>query len=90
MKREGSEDISLSPSVHQAADERTFHVFYQIMNWMPTKERAEYLFQDPKTYHHLRNGNLHVPRINNAQEYLDTVEAMKIMGLSEEEQVGIF
>ena len=80
--------LEKSRAVHQAPDERTFHVFYQVLNGMSAKEKADYLFQDPKSYIHLSNGNLPVAGINDAQEYQDTLEAMNIMGMSEDERTG--
>lgn len=48
----------------------------------------EFLFEDPKSYTYLTNGNLSVPGLNDMNEYEDTREAMNIMGMSEEEQSG--
>lgn len=84
-----SEDLlEKSRSVHQAGDERTFHIFYQIINGMTDPEKKEFLVQEPKTYKYLSNGNLPVPGVNDSQEFEDTREAMNIMGMSEEEQSG--
>ena len=49
---------------------------------------AEYLFEKPETYTYLSNGNLAVAGINDANDYEDTLEAMNIMGISEEERTG--
>ena len=46
------------------------------------------MFEDPKSYQYLSNGNLSVPGLNDLNEYEDTKEAMKIMGMSEDEQSG--
>ena len=39
----------------------------------------EFLFEDPKSYAYLTNGNLSVPGLNDMNEYEDTREAMNIM-----------
>lgn len=53
-----------------------------------TRPTEEYLFENVKNYAFLSNGNVQVPGVNDASEYADTLEAMNIMGLSEEEQAG--
>lgn len=78
-----------SRSVHQATDERTFHIFYQILNGMSSNEKKEFLFDDPSKYKYLTCGNLHVPGVNDSQEYEDTCEAMRIMGMPDEERNGM-
>ena len=55
---------------------------------MGEKQQQELLFQSAKSYKFLSNGNLPVAGVNDAQEFRDTTEAMNIMGLSEEEQIG--
>ena len=55
---------------------------------MEEKQQQELLFQPAKSYKFLSNGNLPVAGVNDAQEFRDTTEAMVIMGMSEEEQMG--
>ena len=81
--------LEKSRSVHKAGDERTFHIFYQIINGMSDAEKKEFLVQEARSYKYLSNGNLPVPGVNDSQEFEDTKEAMNIMGMSEEEQTGM-
>ena len=81
--------LEKSRAVHQAADERTFHIFYQILNGMDSTGKSDFLLEDPKNYKFLSNGNLPVPGVNDSQEFQDTIEAMNIMGMPEEEQKGV-
>lgn len=74
--------------MRQAGDERTFHIFYQILNGMDAAARKEFLVEDAKYYKFLSNGNLPVPGLNDGQELEDTTEAMNIMGMSEDEKNG--
>ena len=53
---------------------------------MTPEDKKEFSIDDPKCYKFLSNGNLPVAGINDTQEYLDTREAMKIMGMSDDEQ----
>ena len=53
-----------------------------------TVPTEEFLFEDAGSYAFMSNGYVAVPGINDTNEYEDTVEAMKIMGMPEEEQSG--
>lgn len=53
-----------------------------------TLPAEEFLFDDPGSYTFMSNGYVAVPGINDKNEYDDTVEAMNIMGMPEEEQNG--
>ena len=55
---------------------------------MDSAGKKEFILEDPKSYKFLSNGNLPVPGVNDSQEFQDTVEAMNIMGMSDEEQSG--
>ena len=48
----------------------------------------ELLFDDAGSYAFMSNGYVPVAGVNDANEYEDTVEAMNIMGLPEDEQSG--
>ena len=59
-----------------------------MLNGMDSAGKKEFILEDPKSYKFLSNGNLPVPGVNDSQEFQDTVEAMNIMGMSDEEQNG--
>lgn len=80
--------LEKSRAVQQATDERTFHIFYQMLCGMSPTEKKEFILDDPKTYKFLSNGNLPVPGVNDSQEFEDTKEAMNVMGMPEDEQAG--
>lgn len=88
MSFSSSDLLEKSRAVHQAPDERTFHIFYQMLNGMDSAGKKEFILEDPKSYKFLSNGNLPVPGVNDSQEFQDTVEAMNIMGMTDEEQSG--
>ena len=48
----------------------------------------EFLFGDAGGYAFMSNGYVAVPGINDTNEFEDTLEAMTIMGMPEEEQSG--
>ena len=59
-----------------------------MLNGMDSAGKKEFILEDPKSYKFLSNGNLPVPGVNDSQEFQDTVEAMNIMGMTDEEQNG--
>nr|WEL12769.1 myosin class II [Halisarca dujardinii] len=82
--------LEKSRAVHQSVDERTFHIFYQMLNGCTPDERKEYFLEDPKHYVHLSNGNAQVPGVNDSVEFNCTMEAMDIMGMNDEEKAALF
>ena len=80
--------LEKSRAVRQAQDERTFHIFYQILNGMEDKEKDDFLFLSADKYKFLSSGNMMVAGVNDTQEFIDTKEAMDIMGMSEDEKSG--
>ncbi|CAI8034560.1 Myosin-10 [Geodia barretti] len=82
--------LEKSRTIRQAPEERAFHIFYQVQKGMDEARKAEYLFGEASTYNFMSNGYVSVAGINDSAEFDDTVEAMNIMGLSEEEQGAVF
>lgn len=49
-----------------------------------------YKLGDPKSFHYLNQSKCYkLDGVDDAQEYLDTVRAMDVVGISEQEQVGV-
>uniref|UniRef100_A0A8D8UZK6 Myosin heavy chain, non-muscle n=1 Tax=Cacopsylla melanoneura TaxID=428564 RepID=A0A8D8UZK6_9HEMI len=82
--------LEKSRAIRQAKDERTFHIFYQILAGASPEQRKEFIIEDPKTYLFLTNGPLPVPGIDDAAEFQSTVQAMNIMGMTNEDYSSIF
>ncbi|KAI5698227.1 hypothetical protein M8J75_003862 [Diaphorina citri] len=82
--------LEKSRAIRQAKDERTFHIFYQILAGATPEQRKEFILEDPKTYLFLSNGNLPVPGVDDAVEFQATVQAMNIMGMTNEDYSAIF
>jgi len=76
--------------IRQAEDERTFHIFYQLLSGASAEDRKKYILEDPKNYTFLSGGNLTIPSQDDREEFNDTMEAMRIMGLSEDEISSIW
>ncbi|KAH9318468.1 hypothetical protein KI387_020237 [Taxus chinensis] len=70
--------------------ERNYHCFYMLCA-APPEEVAKYKLGDPRTFHYLNQSNCYeVSTINDAREYLETRNAMDVVGISPEEQEAIF
>ncbi|XP_055339641.1 myosin heavy chain, non-muscle-like isoform X2 [Paramacrobiotus metropolitanus] len=77
--------LEKSRAIRQAKDERTFHIFYQFLLGSSKAQRDEFLLEDFKNYRFLSNGNLPVPGVDDNLEFQNTVKAMQIMGMNQED-----
>jgi len=76
--------------IRQAEDERTFHIFYQLLSGASAEDRKKYILEDPKNYTFLSSGPITIPGQDDREEFLATIEAMRIMGLNEDEITSIW
>lgn len=51
---------------------------------------SDYFLEDFARYRYLNNGNLSVPGVNDSEEFQNTIKAMRIMNMSNEELHSIF
>ncbi|CAB0032260.1 unnamed protein product [Trichogramma brassicae] len=79
-----------SRAIRQAKDERTFHIFYQLLAGASPEQKKEFILEDPKLYPFLSNGALPVPGVDDVLEFHSTVKAMNIMGMTNEDFHSIF
>ncbi|XP_020237959.1 myosin-12 [Cajanus cajan] len=77
--------------VCQVSDpERNYHCFYMLCA-APPEDVKKYKLGDPKQFHYLNQSNCYeVSNVADAKEYLETRNAMDIVGISQEEQDAIF
>uniref|UniRef100_A0A8C2I2C3 Myosin-9 n=1 Tax=Cyprinus carpio TaxID=7962 RepID=A0A8C2I2C3_CYPCA len=80
--------LEKSRAIRQAKEERTFHMFYYMLTGAGDKLRSELCLESYSKYRFLSNGNVTIPGQQDRDLYLETVEAMRIMGFSEEEHIG--
>lgn len=77
--------------VGQITNERNFHIFYQFTKGAPSQYQQLYGIQGPETYVYTsRSKCLDVNGVDDVAEFQDTLNAMKIIGLSQAEQDEIF
>lgn len=82
--------LEKSRAIRQAKDERTFHIFYQLLAGATAEQREKFILDDVKTYSFLSNGPLPVPGVDDAAEFQATVKSMNIMGMTTEDFNSIF
>ncbi|XP_071814325.1 uncharacterized protein [Apostichopus japonicus] len=73
----------------QSDTERTFHIFYQYLLGASKEQRKDFLLEDISKYKFMSAGNVHVPGLEDVQEFQTTVDAMKIMNISEDDVASI-
>jgi myosin I len=77
--------------VGQIVNERNFHIFYQFTKAASSNYRETYGVQEPKQYLYTAKSKcFDVDGINDTSDFKDTLEAMRVIGLSQEEQDDIF
>ncbi|KAL7158252.1 hypothetical protein ABFS83_02G130000 [Erythranthe nasuta] len=77
--------------VCQVSDpERNYHCFYMLCA-APPEEAEKFKLGDPRSFHYLNQSSCYqVSNVDDAREYLETRNAMDIVGISQDEQDAIF
>ncbi|MGH0118756.1 UNVERIFIED_CONTAM: hypothetical protein FKN15_062218 [Acipenser sinensis] len=81
--------LEKSRCIRQAKIERTFHIFYYLLAGAGEQQRKELLLEGFGDYRFLMAGHVPVPGTSDSEMFEETLEAMRIMGFTEEEQTGI-
>ncbi|XP_067006005.1 myosin heavy chain, non-muscle isoform X2 [Anabrus simplex] len=82
--------LEKSRAIRQAKDERTFHIFYQLLMGATPEQKKEFILEDPKSYPFLTGGYLPVPGVDDVAEFQATCKAMSIMGMTNDDFGAIF
>uniref|UniRef100_A0A0N4ZTS6 Myosin heavy chain n=1 Tax=Parastrongyloides trichosuri TaxID=131310 RepID=A0A0N4ZTS6_PARTI len=82
--------LEKSRTCRQAADERSFHVFYQLLKGAPAGMRDNLLLMDCDKYRFLNNGYISLPNVDDSTEFNNTIKSMEIMGFQENEIESVF
>uniref|UniRef100_A0A8C5AH92 Myosin, heavy chain 11b, smooth muscle n=1 Tax=Gadus morhua TaxID=8049 RepID=A0A8C5AH92_GADMO len=78
--------LEKSRCIRQAAVERAFHIFYYMVAGAKDKEL---LLEDFSCYRFLMSGHVEIPGQEDDQMFEETLEAMEIMGFTQEERTGM-
>ncbi|KAK6332768.1 class II myosin [Orbilia brochopaga] len=77
--------------VGQITNERNFHIFYQFAKAANQGYRELFGIQEPSAYEYTSKSRcLEVPGIDDTKEFSETLEAMRVIGLTQQEQDDIF
>ncbi|KAJ8005080.1 hypothetical protein DPEC_G00142940 [Dallia pectoralis] len=81
--------LEKSRAIRQAKDERTFHIFYQLMCGASEATRADLLLGSADQYRFLSGGAIPVPGQSDADNFTQTMDSMGIMGFTPEESLSM-
>ncbi|XP_048102073.1 LOW QUALITY PROTEIN: myosin-10-like [Alosa alosa] len=77
--------LEKSRAIRQAKDERTFHIFYQLLAGAGEHLKSDLLLEGFSSYRFLSNGNVPIPGQQDKDNFQETMEAMHIMTFNHEE-----
>ncbi|KAK5884517.1 hypothetical protein CesoFtcFv8_018330 [Champsocephalus esox] len=81
--------LEKSRCIRQGNTERAFHIFYYLVAGAKGKLKEELLLEDFSAYRFLVAGHVEIPGQEDDEMFLETLEAMEIMGFTEEERIGM-
>uniref|UniRef100_A0A673BQV7 Myosin, heavy chain 14, non-muscle n=1 Tax=Sphaeramia orbicularis TaxID=375764 RepID=A0A673BQV7_9TELE len=81
--------LEKSRATRQAKDERTFHIFYQLLCGASEATRADLLLGTADEYRFLSGGSIPVPGQSDSENFTQTMDSMVIMGFTPEESVSM-
>jgi len=76
--------------IRQAPDERTFHIFYQLLTGASQELKSQMILEDARNYTFMTKGAVRVPGIEDVEEFQMTIQSMKVMGISDEDMNSIW
>uniref|UniRef100_A0A7N8X8D4 Myosin, heavy chain 10, non-muscle n=1 Tax=Mastacembelus armatus TaxID=205130 RepID=A0A7N8X8D4_9TELE len=77
--------LEKSRAIRQAKDERTFHIFYQLLAGAGEHLKSDLLLEGFNNYRFLSNGNIPIPGQQDKDNFHETMEAMHIMSFAHDE-----
>ncbi|TFJ99719.1 ribonucleoside-diphosphate reductase large subunit [Platysternon megacephalum] len=81
--------LEKSRAIRQAKDERTFHIFYYLLSGAGEHLKTDLLLEPYNKYRFLSNGHVTIPGQQDKDMFQETLEAMKIMSIPDDEQIGL-
>merc|ERR550539_2143292 len=76
--------------IRQAEEERSFHIFYQLLMGASSELKSQMILEDARNYTFMTKGAVRVPGIEDVEEFQMTQNAMKVMGISDEDMSSIW
>ncbi|XP_078108926.1 uncharacterized protein myh14 isoform X4 [Sander vitreus] len=81
--------LEKSRATRQAKDERTFHIFYQLLCGTSDETKADLLLGTADEYRFLSGGSIPVPGQSDSENFTQTMDSMAIMGFTPEESISM-
>ncbi|XP_068180853.1 myosin-10 isoform X2 [Antennarius striatus] len=81
--------LEKSRATRQAIDERTFHIFYQMLCGTSEETRADLLLGTADEYRFLTRGSIPLPGQSDSENFTQTMDSMAIMGFTKEESMSM-
>ncbi|XP_074509599.1 uncharacterized protein myh14 isoform X2 [Sebastes fasciatus] len=81
--------LEKSRATRQAKDERTFHIFYQLLCGTSDETKADLLLGTADEYRFLSGGSIPVPGQSDSDNFTQTMDSMVIMGFNAEESLSM-
>ncbi|XP_033983811.1 myosin-10 isoform X1 [Trematomus bernacchii] len=81
--------LEKSRATRQAKDERTFHIFYQLLCGTSEETKADLLLGTADQYRFLSGGSIPVTGQSDADNFTQTMDSMVIMGFTPEESLSM-
>ncbi|XP_077382230.1 uncharacterized protein LOC144021878 isoform X5 [Festucalex cinctus] len=81
--------LEKSRATRQAKDERTFHIFYQMLHGASEATKSDLLLGTADEYRFLSGGSIAVPGQSDAENFTQTMDSMAIMGFNPDELMSM-
>uniref|UniRef100_A0A8C3AKR1 Myosin, heavy chain 14, non-muscle n=1 Tax=Cyclopterus lumpus TaxID=8103 RepID=A0A8C3AKR1_CYCLU len=81
--------LEKSRATRQAKDERTFHIFYQMLCGTSDETKADLLLGTADEYRFLSGGSIPVAGQSDSENFTQTMDSMVIMGFTPEESISM-
>merc|ERR550534_496340 len=76
--------------IRQAGDERSFHIFYQLLMGASKEFKSQMLLDDAKNYTFMTKGGVKVASIDDVEEFGALQNSMRVMAMSEDDMTSIW
>ncbi|XP_077433100.1 uncharacterized protein myh14 isoform X7 [Vanacampus margaritifer] len=81
--------LEKSRATRQAKEERTFHIFYQMLHGASEATKSDLLLGTADEYRFLSGGSIVVPGQSDAENFTQTMDSMAIMGFNPDELMSM-